>query len=118
MHVVILAVLLFACESSALFNDRRTLMVTGICGGILAGCLYYSTPEPVFLTADDIPTIYYTEKKQIDAVVVKILDGDTYRVRHITSRQRNPKFQGKISDNTIVVRIAAVDTPETAKFGR
>lgn len=55
---------------------------------------------------------------QIDAFVVKVTDGDTYRVRHITKGHASPVFEGKLSENTIVVRIAAVDTPETAKFGQ
>ena len=48
---------------------------------------------------------------------MKITDGDTYRVRNINKYNRDPKFNGLLSENTIVVRIAAVDTPETAKFG-
>ena len=48
---------------------------------------------------------------------MKITDGDTYRVRHINRNNKDPKFEGLLSENTIVVRIAAVDTPETAKFG-
>ena len=48
---------------------------------------------------------------------MKITDGDTYRVRHVNRNNKDPKFKGLLSENTIVVRIAAVDTPETAKFG-
>lgn len=50
-------------------------------------------------------------------MVVKITDGDTYRIRHVNKAFPNPTYTGLLSEHTIVVRIAAVDTPETAKFG-
>lgn len=76
------------------------------------------TDEPIFETANDIPTAYYKDKKCIDAVVIKVIDGDTYRVRHVNNRHKNPEFSGKLSDHTISVRLAAVDCPETSKMGK
>ncbi len=72
----------------------------------------------VFNTANDIPQNYFKERKVIKAVVVDIIDGDTYRVRHITRWRYWHTYKGSLKDNTIVVRIAAVDCPETAKFGK
>lgn len=68
-------------------------------------------------TAQDIPSIYFQEKRSIDAEVVKVTDGDTYRVRHIPNSNSKVEFDGKLTDHTIAIRIAAVDTPEISKFG-
>ncbi len=69
-------------------------------------------------TAQDIPSHYFKVKKEITCVVVKVTDGDTYRLRHVTRWRPSASFDGNLKDNTIVVRIAAVDTPETAKYGK
>jgi micrococcal nuclease len=98
-------------------SSSNILMISGIVGSLLGG-LYFLTDEPVFDTANDIPTIHYQDKKEIEAVVIKITDGDTYRVRHVNSRHRNPEFAGKLSDHTIAVRICAVDTPEISHMGK
>lgn len=92
-------------------------MISGIVGAALGG-LFLLTDEPVFETANDIPTAYYKEKKEINAVVVRITDGDTYRVRHVNSRHKNAEVSGRLSDHTIAVRICAVDTPEISHMGK
>jgi endonuclease YncB( thermonuclease family) len=62
-------------------------------------------------------------ERQVSAVtVVKVIDGDTIRVRHIpnypvSSVRKHTKYVGNLSENTISVRIYGVDCPETAKFG-
>ncbi len=71
-----------------------------------------------FQTTNDIPSAYFKDKKEIYGVVVHVTDGDTVRVRHVTSWHSNSKFTGSLSDNTIIIRLAAVDAPETAKQGR
>lgn len=56
---------------------------------------------------------------------MKVTDGDTYRVRHLCAfsalrRDGRTKGEGgvsKLSEETIQIRIAAIDCPETAKFG-
>lgn len=90
--------------------------IGGMCFTLLASTVL-SGATTIYNTAMDIPSSYFKEQKSIDAVVVRISDGDTFRVRHVTRVRSDPSFTGKLSDNTIVVRIAAVDTPETAKFG-
>lgn len=77
---------------------------------------FTSNPKP-FENSDSIPIEYFKEKREIKAVVVKITDGDTFRVRHVTSSRSPAEFDGNLKDHTIAIRIAAVDTPETAKFG-
>jgi endonuclease YncB( thermonuclease family) len=75
--------------------------------------VYFATQ---FNTVTDIPDNYFKEKREIKAIVVKVTDGDTYKVRHLASSQSR-NYQGNLKDHTITVRIAAVDTPETAKQG-
>ena len=70
-----------------------------------------------FDTADDIPETFFREQREISARVVKVVDGDTYRVRHLPFFFSSGEFEGGLQKNTISVRVVAVDTPETAKFG-
>lgn len=92
------------------------LSVSSIMGGGERGL---SSPNSaMFLTAADIPKSYYKEKKLIYGQVIKVVDGDTLRMRHLPSLLSGTKFKGKLSDETIMVRVAAVDSPETAKYGQ
>jgi micrococcal nuclease len=70
----------------------------------------------LFETANDIPADYFQNRKSIESLVMSVSDGDTYRVRHIM-KKGDEKYTGDMKHHTIVVRIAAVDTPETAKGG-
>ncbi|KAJ1427052.1 hypothetical protein B484DRAFT_431614 [Ochromonadaceae sp. CCMP2298] len=74
--------------------------------------------SPIYNTAADIPTLFFKENREISAVVMKVVDGDTYRVRHVTPYHTSTDYTGLLSENTIMVRIAAVDTPEIGKFGK
>eukprot|EP01038_Epipyxis_sp_PR26KG_P015674 gene15674-21200_t len=84
--------------------------------------IYYSFANPTFETVNDIPITMIKSHSEISGEVMKILDGDTYRIRHLPKKglfgKDDSKFNGPISSHTLVVRIAAVDTPETAKFGK
>mmetsp|Transcript_35514 Transcript_35514/g.109990 ORF Transcript_35514/g.109990 Transcript_35514/m.109990 type:complete len:312 (-) Transcript_35514:17-952(-) len=78
-------------------------------------------------TVDDIPGHRFADRDAISAVVVKVADGDTMRARHVPAldfaRGRwRPKSRAeggklKLSEETLQLRIYAVDAPETAKFG-
>jgi len=55
----------------------------------------------------------------IQAKVVRVADGDTLRVRHqpgFILSQKND-FRGRLTDETLLIRLAGVDAPETAKRG-
>jgi micrococcal nuclease len=67
-------------------------------------------------TVNDIPTELFKQHSTIKGIVVKVTDGDTCRIRHITTSS-SQKFDGKLSEHTLPVRFAAIDAPETAKFG-
>jgi micrococcal nuclease len=62
-----------------------------------------------------------TNKLFLKGRVVKVTDGDTIRIQHIPTLfgSFKPIEKGvKLSETTIVIRLAAVDCPETAKFGQ
>ena len=72
-------------------------------------------------TANDIPTSYYKDRKAIRGRVVKVIDGDTLRIRHTPlypfSKGERGCIGRKLTECTISVRLYGVDAPETAKFG-
>lgn len=82
----------------------------------MIGCISLTGASPIFDTAQDIPSEYFNEKRSISAIVQQVSDGDTFRVRHFL-RTRDIDYKGPMKHHTIVVRIAAVDAPETAKHG-
>ena len=88
-----------------------------IAGGITAAALFGLFSRPTYNTAADIRPEVLASKQTIDGVVLKVIDGDTYRVRHVPWPFSSSKVTGPLGENTIVVRVYAIDTPETAKFG-
>ena len=105
-------------------RPRAPLQVA--CGLALAPALQSLVP---FETVDDIPGIAFRQKRELRCRVERIADGDTYRVTHLGARlvpapitqllRRRHEHVGRgLTNRTLMVRIAAVDTPETAKFGK
>lgn len=81
-----------------------------------------------YKTAEDVPAGLFRSKTTLRGIIVKVSDGDTMRIRHrprvwkpdawLKGKMRGQqKGMGKLSEETIAVRICAVDCPETAKFG-
>ena len=70
-------------------------------------------------TAGDIPKSMYQKNKIIRGRVVKVIDGDTIRIRHtpLYPLAKRGDYCGKLSECTVSVRLYGVDAPETAKFG-
>lgn len=102
------------------FNSSR--ISKGIIGGITVAIatvvfVHASLSSATFNNANSIPSSYFNEQKEIDGQVIKVIDGDTYRIRHMPYWLSSAMFTGSLSDNTISVRIAAVDCPETPKYG-
>mmetsp|Transcript_5191 Transcript_5191/g.7237 ORF Transcript_5191/g.7237 Transcript_5191/m.7237 type:complete len:251 (-) Transcript_5191:71-823(-) len=68
-------------------------------------------------TANDIPSSWYKEQKVIRGRVIKVIDGDTIRVRHAPLSTEGRDCKKPIADCSISVRLYAIDAPETAKRG-
>jgi micrococcal nuclease len=101
--------------SRTALNSLSTKLTTMTIIGALTFWTGFGSTQ--FDTANDIPANYFQEKKTIRAVVERVVDGDTARVRHIANSQSR-NYKGALKDHTITVRFAAVDTPETAKKGQ
>ena len=80
-----------------------------------------SLPFRQYDTASDIPKSYFKDKKAIRGKVIKIIDGDTIRIRHTPlyplSKGEKGCIDRKLTECTISVRLYGVDAPETPKFG-
>ncbi|KAG3048913.1 hypothetical protein PI125_g26658 [Phytophthora idaei] len=70
-----------------------------------------------FSTVEDLPNRLFHQDGKIKAVVVNFSDGDTFRARHLPLFRGAGSYDGKLSDHTLQIRLAGIDTPETAKFG-
>ncbi|KAF4150133.1 Staphylococcal nuclease-like [Phytophthora infestans] len=70
-----------------------------------------------FSTVEDLPNRLFHQEGKIKAAAVNFSDGDTFRVRHLPLFRGAGSYDGKLSDHTLQIRLAGIDTPETAKFG-
>ena len=112
--------ILFALAARGKESPQRSNIAKIAAAGVLAvSAIYYtvSSTSSFYNNAYSIPDEIIRSKKELTVKVVSITDGDTYRVRHLPSIFSSSKYNGNLKDNTIAVRIAAVDTPEIAKFG-
>ena len=101
--------------SSLMTASTRTRTSSGgLAGGIAA-----VFPRQ-FDTANDIPDDLFRKKTSIKGRVLKVIDGDTIRVRHTPFYPLSSSGgcgERKLTECTISVRLYGVDAPETAKFG-
>ena len=95
------------------FDTKEEVQVSSSLAAVL--------PFRQYDTANDIPTSYYKDKKVIRGRVIKVIDGDTLRIRHTPLYPFSKGERGctgrKLTECTISVRLYGVDAPETAKFG-
>ncbi|TMW62161.1 hypothetical protein Poli38472_009654 [Pythium oligandrum] len=89
--------------------------MAGICVGLLLPKL--RQPFRRFQTVDDIPMSFFHQERQLSATSVSISDGDTFRARHLPFWRGAGAYKGKLSEHTLQIRLAGIDTPETPKFG-
>ncbi|OQR93424.1 hypothetical protein ACHHYP_02548 [Achlya hypogyna] len=83
------------------------------------GYSHFQRPFKVLATVNDIPKEYFEQERTLKGKVVAVTDGDTIRVRHMPLLGSGEgDFKGKLTETTMQLRIAGVDCPETAKFGR
>jgi len=90
------------------------------------GCLCSTEDDSTeYKTAACIPESYFRANRTLKGVVVNVADGDTIRCRHVPQANLGDRhykglvgeFSRKLKSETILVRIYAVDAPETAKGG-
>jgi endonuclease YncB( thermonuclease family) len=105
-------------------NERLGVaLAAGVCLGIgisRAGSRIAKGSQR-YLVVDDVPRhMFLSQKSTLKGHVVKVTDGDTFRVMHapslsMLSRSVAPKT--KLSESTLQIRLGGVECPETAKFG-
>ena len=111
-----------------LMPSRSTMLIVGAYAlGVVTGVLVFRAKAKTirFRTVDDIPSSYFAEAgtkslgRSIRGKVASVTDGDTFRLWH-KPPMNDPlgKKAGNLSETSMMIRIAAVDTPETAKFGK
>lgn len=111
-----------AVRASPLASAAAAFIVGVAVGG--AGGREVELALTQFSTVDDIPIQLFREHKTLTARVVKVSDGDTFRVVHtplLGRPKKVSKLEGgsaKLSESTLQIRIAAIDCPEVAKGGR
>ena len=74
-----------------------------------------------YSTAADIPSKKYKDNKVIYGKTIRVIDGDTIRVRHLPFYpfiKKDSSYDGVLSKNTLSIRVYAVDAPEIGKFGK
>ncbi len=91
-------------------DGNRTPLYTLI--AIFSGFFISNIFNIPYETATDIQTKYIKQEPVIKGRVMKVIDGDTIRVRHLPTFYSSSSFKGNIKDHTIIIRAIAVDTPE------
>ena len=91
-------------------DGSRTPLYTLI--AIFSGFVISNILNIPYETATDIQTKYIKQEPVIKGRVMKVIDGDTIRIRHLPTFYSSPSFKGNIKDHTIIIRATAVDTPE------
>lgn len=77
-----------------------------------------------FETCGMVPKAYFDEQRSVYGLVERVIDGDTIRVRHLPlyswrlwAKHPKPLQQRGIADETMSIRLYAIDCPELAKRG-
>lgn len=61
-----------------------------------------------FTTVEDLPNTLFLEEGKIHAVAVNFSDGDTFRARHVPLFRGVGSYDGKLSEHTLQIRLAAI----------
>lgn len=71
----------------------------------------------LYHTVGEIPALAFREQHIVVGKVVRVSDGDTIRVRHtpLVPLIGNTPDTGRLTEETLIVRLAGIDAPETAK---
>ncbi|KAL4931738.1 thermonuclease family protein [Aspergillus undulatus] len=112
----------------AAFTEPQTLISTLILTtGILSVARFYRSYLRRFTDAPSIPTEHF-RRRSVLGKVTSVGDGDNFRLYHTPGGRlagwgwlpwkRVPKEKKDLRGNTIHIRLAGVDAPELAHFGR
>eukprot|EP00903_Cladosiphon_okamuranus_P017855 g16433.t1 len=74
----------------------------------------------LYRTVPDIPKSMFKDHASLKGKVITVSDGDSIRVRHepnVPLPLPGRKMEGKTSEETLQIRLYAVDCPEVAHFG-
>ncbi|KAL3457069.1 putative endonuclease lcl3 [Aspergillus heterothallicus] len=110
------------------FINPQALIPTAILTTtILSAARFHRRYLRRFPDAMSIPTVYF-RRRSIIGKVTSVGDGDNFRIFHTPGGRlagwgwlpwkRVPKVKKELRDNTIHIRLAGVDAPELAHFGR
>jgi micrococcal nuclease len=108
-------------EFKSLNSNQKWIMIGAFVLGVKLGQSSSSLVLRSFKNAVDIPTTFFgPQAPLLTGTAVCVSDGDTLRflhrptVFHASSLGKNQK----LSEHTLPVRLCAIDTPETPKFGK
>jgi len=97
-------------------DGNKTPLYTLI--AVVSGLVISNILNIPYETAADVQSKSIKQEVVIKGRVMKVIDGDTVRIRHLPTFYSSPSFKGNIKDHTIVIRATAVDTPEKGqKYG-
>ena len=73
----------------------------------------------LYHTVGEIPAVAFREHMSLWGKVVRVSDGDTLRVRHtpIYPLIGNTPDTGRLTEETLIIRLAGIDAPEISKAG-
>ncbi|KAL4780454.1 putative endonuclease lcl3 [Aspergillus varians] len=110
------------------FTEPRTLIPTLVLtSAILGAARFHRSYLRRFPDAPSIPPQYY-HRRSVFGKVASVGDGDNFRIFHTPGGRlagwgwlpwkKVPREKKELKDNTIHIRLAGVDAPERAHFGR
>lgn len=128
LHAHDLGIAIQQTSMDDLIPSRNTILIVGAFAlGFVTGTLLFRARVNMvrFRTVDDIPSSYFaaagtkSSGRTIRGKVASVTDGDTFRIWHKPPlNEPLDKSAGKLSETSMMIRIAAMDTPETKKFGK
>ncbi|OQS00371.1 hypothetical protein THRCLA_05975 [Thraustotheca clavata] len=103
----------------AFLHDKNVQLIGAFTFGLVLGLAIPKVRAPFqrFSTVEEIPNFMFQEQRKIRAKAISVSDGDTLRVRHLPFLRGPGNMDGKLSETTMQIRLCAIDTPETPKFG-
>ena len=105
-------------DSPVLWGALGALSATLV--GLLGVGIYRATRR--FSSIDQLPPSYFLKQRKLTGVALRVGDADGFRFYHVPLFTKAPtlgeaKSRGFYGENTLSIRIAGVDAPESGHFG-